>query len=62
MDERDWLAERFEASRPHLRAVAYRVLGSGRALRGFTIRAGKVTAIEMIADPERIAGLEVIPG
>jgi RNA polymerase sigma factor (sigma-70 family) len=29
MDERDWLAERFEENRPHLRAVAYRVLGSG---------------------------------
>jgi len=28
MDERDWLAEQFEAERPHLRAVAYRVLGS----------------------------------
>ena len=28
MDERDWLAERFEAQRPHLRAVAYRMLGS----------------------------------
>jgi RNA polymerase sigma factor (sigma-70 family) len=28
MDERDWLAERFEENRPHLRAVAYRVLGS----------------------------------
>ncbi|HEX9538016.1 MAG TPA: sigma factor, partial [Streptosporangiaceae bacterium] len=28
MDERDWLAERFEQNRPHLRAVAYRVLGS----------------------------------
>src|SRR5262245_60745099 len=28
MDERDWLAERFEAHRPHLRAVAYRLLGS----------------------------------
>jgi RNA polymerase sigma-70 factor (ECF subfamily) len=28
MNERDWLAERFEANRPHLRAVAYRVLGS----------------------------------
>src|SRR5215470_1958364 len=24
----DWLAERFEARRPHLRAVAYRMLGS----------------------------------
>jgi RNA polymerase sigma factor (sigma-70 family) len=28
MDDRDWLAERFEAYRPHLRAVAYRMLGS----------------------------------
>src|SRR5271169_986800 len=28
MDELDGLATRFEASRPHLRAVAYRVLGS----------------------------------
>ncbi len=28
MDTRDWLAERFEAERPHLRAVAYRLLGS----------------------------------
>src|SRR5829696_8849691 len=28
MDERDWLAGRFEAHRTHLRAVAYRMLGS----------------------------------
>jgi RNA polymerase sigma-70 factor (ECF subfamily) len=28
MDERDFLAERFEAHRTHLRAVAYRMLGS----------------------------------
>jgi RNA polymerase sigma factor (sigma-70 family) len=28
MGETDWLAERFEASRPRLRAVAYRMLGS----------------------------------
>jgi RNA polymerase sigma-70 factor (ECF subfamily) len=28
MDERDWLAERFEEHRTHLRAVAYRMLGS----------------------------------
>src|SRR5918911_893660 len=28
MDERDWLAQRFEANRTHLRAVAYRMLGS----------------------------------
>ncbi len=28
MDEGTWLAERFEENRPHLRAVAYRMLGS----------------------------------
>jgi RNA polymerase sigma factor (sigma-70 family) len=28
MDERDWLAEQFEEHRGHLRAVAYRMLGS----------------------------------
>jgi RNA polymerase sigma-70 factor, ECF subfamily len=28
MDERDWLAERFEEQRSRLRAVAYRMLGS----------------------------------
>ena len=28
MDEHEWLAEQFEANRAHLRAVAYRMLGS----------------------------------
>jgi RNA polymerase sigma-70 factor (ECF subfamily) len=28
MDEQDWLAQQFEANRTHLRAVAYRMLGS----------------------------------
>src|SRR6476620_7314996 len=28
MDEHEWLAKRFEENRPHLRAVAYRRLGS----------------------------------
>ncbi len=28
MDEHKWLAEQFESERPHLRAVAYRMLGS----------------------------------
>src|SRR6266498_3893590 len=28
MDDREWLAEQFEAHRAHLRAVAYRMLGS----------------------------------
>ncbi|MGH2668800.1 MAG: sigma-70 family RNA polymerase sigma factor [bacterium] len=29
MPDKDWLAERFEENRRHLRAVAYRMLGSG---------------------------------
>ncbi len=72
MDERDWLAERFEENRPHLRAVAYRVLGSASeaddAVQETWLRlsrsdtGGKVAAIEMIADPERIGQLEVVPG
>jgi RNA polymerase sigma-70 factor (ECF subfamily) len=28
MDDKDWLTDRFEANRTHLRAVAYRMLGS----------------------------------
>src|SRR5882762_5125000 len=28
MDENEWLAQRFEENRAHLRAVAYRMLGS----------------------------------
>jgi RNA polymerase sigma factor (sigma-70 family) len=28
MDDDEWLAQRFEQNRPHLRAVAYRMLGS----------------------------------
>lgn len=28
MDEKQWLAERFEENRTHLRSVAYRMLGS----------------------------------
>ena len=28
MNERDWLTDCFEANRTHLRAVAYRMLGS----------------------------------
>ncbi len=38
MDEHEWLAEQFEAYRTHLRAVAYRMLGSLE--RGGRRRAG----------------------
>ena len=30
MEEREWMVDRFEAHRTHLRAVAYRMLGSNR--------------------------------
>ena len=30
MAENEWLAEKFQEKRPHLRAVAYRILGSRR--------------------------------
>lgn len=28
MNDQDWLAERFEANRSHLRGIAFRMLGS----------------------------------
>ena len=44
MSEHDWLAERFEENRPHLRAVAYRMLGS--ASRGGRRGAGNLAAAQ----------------
>ena len=48
MDEADWLAERFEAHRPRLRAVAYRMLGSAAeaddALQEAWLRLGRSDA------------------
>ena len=80
MDEHDWLAERFEEYRPHLRAIfSGRAAGARLALvdgvpgmmwaQGgqirvvfdFTIVGGKIAAIEMIADPEHLAQLDVVP-
>jgi hypothetical protein len=34
MPSPEWLAEQFEQHRAHLRAVAYRMLGSARLARG----------------------------
>ena len=76
MDEHDWMAERFEEHRTHLRAVAYRMLGSlaeaddaaglvwaqrgePRVVFGFTISGGKIVAIDLLADPERIRQLDL---
>jgi RNA polymerase sigma factor (sigma-70 family) len=51
MDERDWLAERFEEHRTHLRAVAYRMLGSlseaDDAVQEAWIRLGRSDADEI---------------
>src|SRR5262245_14330016 len=51
MDERDWLAERFEQHRPRLRAVAYRMLGStgeaDDAVQEAWIRLGRSNADEI---------------
>jgi hypothetical protein len=40
MDDRDWLAQRFDAERPHLIAVAYRMLGSAPKPRTLCRRLG----------------------
>jgi RNA polymerase sigma factor (sigma-70 family) len=51
MDERDWLAERFEEHRTHLRAVAYRMLGSlseaDDAVQEAWLRLGRTDANEI---------------
>src|ERR671915_640437 len=51
MDERDWLAERFQEHRPRLRAVAYRMLGSTSeaedAVQEAWIRLGRSDADEI---------------
>jgi RNA polymerase sigma factor (sigma-70 family) len=55
MDEHDWLAERFQEHRPRLRAVAYRMLGSGSeaedAVQEAWIRLSR-------SDPDEINNLE----
>ena len=51
MDERDWLAERFQEHRPRMRAVAYRMLGSTSeaddAVQETWIRLSRSTAAEI---------------
>ena len=52
MDEHIWLAARFEEHRPHLRAVAYRLLGSpSEAERAALALTEAVTRLSDRADP-----------
>ena len=68
MDEHDWLAERFEDNRTHLRAVAYRMLGSLE--RGGRRRPGSLAAAQPLRrqrrrEPGRMAddgGRAGVPG
>ena len=48
MDEHDWLAERFEEHRTHLRAVM-----------GFTVSRGKIVEIDALSDPARLRQLDL---
>ncbi|MDL2400729.1 sigma-70 family RNA polymerase sigma factor [Rhizobium mayense] len=56
MDEKKWQAEKFEANRPHLRAVAYRMLGSRTeaedAVQEAWLRLGRAD----ISDVENLSG------
>ena len=58
MDERDWLAERFEEHRTRLRAVAYRMLGSlseaDDAVQEAWLRLSRSDASE-VDEPRRLA-------
>ena len=52
MDDPDWLAERFEAHRPQLRAVALEPFGQPVAiLRGHILAPGSVRAVTGPARP-----------
>src|SRR5215208_5264117 len=55
MNEREWLAERFEHNRAHLRAVAYRMLGSvseaDDAVQEFRLRVSR-------SDPRGVENLQ----
>src|SRR5918998_579189 len=63
MDERDWLAQRFQEHRPRLRAVAYRMLGSTseaddavhEALLADSVGLALLVVLETLSPPERLA-------
>jgi DNA-directed RNA polymerase specialized sigma24 family protein len=61
MDEREWLAERFEEHRTRLRAVAYRMLGSlseaDDAVQEVWLRLSRTDTTEFERDPRGRPGL-----
>jgi len=52
VDEHEWLAQQFEENRPHLRAVAYRMLGSPSEAEDAVQEAW--LEIDLVADPARL--------
>ena len=60
MNDRDDLSERFEEHRAHF-CAPWRTGCSGRLSRALTFKIvnGKITEIEVIGDPARLAALEV---
>ena len=50
MNERDYLAERFEEHRPHLRAVAYRMLGSLGEVDDAVVRAHEDERVDPVLE------------
>ncbi len=56
MDERNWQAEKFEANRPHLRAVAYRMLGSRTEAEDAVLEVGLRLLKADASDIENLGG------
>ncbi|MGY5808233.1 sigma-70 family RNA polymerase sigma factor [Rhizobium sp. LEGMi198b] len=56
MDEKKWQAEKFEANRPHLRAVAYRMLGSRAEAEDAVQEAWLRLSRADISDVENLSG------
>lgn len=54
----DTLTARFEAARPQLGAVVF-VTGQPTAVMGFVVRNGRIAAIDVPADPARIARIDL---
>ncbi|WP_237102573.1 hypothetical protein [Nonomuraea sp. MG754425] len=47
MTSHDFLADRFQGHRPHLKTVAYRMLGS------------RIAALDILSGPDRLAQLDL---